>query len=153
MAEIVGVVASGIAISQLAVHILSGIKKLHGFLNDAKGAPRTIADTLQELELLGDVLNGIQINCGSDDATAAMLGKCVRYCQQAVDNAESVISGLGKGFQGQKGLRPWSALQATLRKGDLEEFQNRLNHALSRYSAWVSIATHCTLLYLLLGRR
>ncbi|CZR58344.1 uncharacterized protein PAC_08236 [Phialocephala subalpina] len=83
MAEVIGVIASSITISQLT--ILNGIKTLHTFLSYAKDAPRTIADILQELEPLRDMLIALQVNFLSDESSASSIAT-MRKC-----NGERVL--------------------------------------------------------------
>lgn len=149
MAEVLGVVTSAIAVSQLTVQILSGIKRLHTFLGYAKGAPHSIADDLQELELLGDLLTELQVNFPSNELSASSLAtmeKCVQLCGQAADNITAIVTELEKGLGRRKILRQWTAIQATLRKGELDEFQNRL----SRAKSLLSLAVNCYILYVTL---
>jgi hypothetical protein len=149
MAEVLGVVASGIAVSQLTVQILSGIKRLHTFLGCVKGAPQSIADDLREIEILGDLLTELQVNFPSDESTTssnATMEKCVQLCSQAVDNIAAVVTELEKGLGRRKVLRQWTAIQAILRRGELDEFQNRL----SRAKSLLNLAVNCYTLYVTL---
>jgi uncharacterized protein YoxC len=56
MAEVLGVVASGVAVLQLASQILSVSKKLHGVCSGVKGVPKRISDLLEEIQILAETL-------------------------------------------------------------------------------------------------
>jgi hypothetical protein len=56
VAEVLGVVASGIAVAPLADQIATRIRNIHAFWKSIRGAPQELNDALEELEILGDTL-------------------------------------------------------------------------------------------------
>lgn len=149
MAEVIGVVASAIAVGQLTVQILNGVKRLRTFLGYAKGAPHRIADELREIELLGELLTELQGNFASEESSASStstIEKCVLLCREAADNIAAVVTELEKDLGRRKILRQWTTIQAALRKGELDEYQNRL----SRAKPLLSLAVNCYTLYITL---
>jgi hypothetical protein len=56
MAEVIGVVASGIAIAQLTSEVAKSIIKLKGFWDQVKDAPDEISYLMRELETLNNIL-------------------------------------------------------------------------------------------------
>jgi hypothetical protein len=144
MAEVLGVVASGIAVGQLAGQILSGIKTLHTFITYAKDAPHAISNVLRELELLEELLAELLFIFPSYESSAsstATIQKCVQLCNQAAENIAAVVAGLERGLGWRKILRQWAVIQATLRKGELDEFQDRLSRAKSLLSLTIDFYT------------
>jgi hypothetical protein len=61
MAEVFGIVASGISIASLAIQILENINRVIDFCQSIKDAPTEICRILLELQLLSNIVSGIQL--------------------------------------------------------------------------------------------
>jgi len=146
MAELVGVVASGIAVTQFAGQIVQNIRNIHDFWQSIRDAPKDLSDSLEELELLGDTLlelhNNIDRHAGHQlPGTSAM--RCMQYCRKVANDLEAIIVDLHEGLDGKKSRRHWVAIKAALRKQVLQDFQQRLDRAKST----LTLAISCYSLY------
>lgn len=96
MAEVLGIVASGIAVSQLFLGIAKATQKLHGTWSQFQDAPHDIRHILEELDILGQSLvfleEGIkhQLQLGH----AAGIQKSLQLCQKAADDLDDLVSTL-----------------------------------------------------------
>lgn len=142
MAEILGVVASGIAVGQLAAELLKGVKALHTFLKDTKDAPANLQDVAEELETIAEMLSMLEstmTSSASASAPVALFQKCHSRCVKATAEVNAVVAGLQKGLSGESKLRrKWSSVQAALKKGDVENFQRKLESAKSMMNTAIS---------------
>jgi uncharacterized protein YoxC len=60
MAEVVGVVASSVAIGTLAAQMTSSVAKLKSYWDQVKDAPEDINDLIEQLEFFRQVLTNIE---------------------------------------------------------------------------------------------
>src|SRR4051812_44550152 len=106
MAEILGVVASGIAVGQLAAELLKGVKALHTFLKDTKDAPANLQDVAEELETIAEMLSMLESTMtSSTSAPLALFQRCHSRCVKATAEVNAVVAGLQKGLSGDSKLR------------------------------------------------
>jgi hypothetical protein len=132
MAEVLGVVASGIAVAQLADQIVRSIRNIHDFWQSIRDAPKDLNDALEELEILGDTLLGLQEDLsdrGGREMPGASAAKCLQYCRKVADDLEAIVVGLQQGLDGKRGRRQLAAVKAVLQKRTLQDFQQRLDRA------------------------
>ena len=61
MAEVLGVVGGGFSVASLAIQILENINRVINFYGSIKEAPTDIQRILLELQLLSNVVSGIQL--------------------------------------------------------------------------------------------
>lgn len=73
MAEIVGVVASGIAVAQLAGAIVGSTRKIYNFWSDIKDAPKHVSAMLVEVELMREIL--VELFDQNDPNRVGILGQ------------------------------------------------------------------------------
>jgi hypothetical protein len=98
MAEVVSIVASGIAVSQLASSIVASTHKLYEFCRDLKGAPRKVGHALKEVELLGKFIKGMNV-----EGNAEVLQEALAFCAEVVEEFESLLSNLKQGLDKKAG--------------------------------------------------
>ncbi|KAI9735408.1 MAG: hypothetical protein M1818_006414 [Claussenomyces sp. TS43310] len=96
MAEVIGLVASGISIGTLVAQIGSSILKLRNYWSEVGNAPETISSMLEEIE----VLHSISANIEDDQARnltsapvldSALAKRCLTQCQKAADRLEDSL--------------------------------------------------------------
>lgn len=144
--ELVGVVASGIAVAQLPGLIVQNIRNIHNFWQSIRDAPKDLSDSLEELELLGDTLlelhNSLDHHAGHQlPGTSAM--KCMQYCRKVADDLEAIVVDLHEGLDDKKSRWHWAAIKTALRKRALQVLQQRLDRAKSM----LTLAISCYSLY------
>ncbi len=91
MAEVLGIVASGIAIAQLASSVVLSTQKLSKFWSDLKGAPKQIGDVLKELEMLGKVTEHIEMPGQSGGPGEKLLKEALYFCSEVIGEFESLL--------------------------------------------------------------
>jgi len=146
MAEVLGVVASSIAVAQLADRIVQSIRKIHDFWKSIRGAPQELNDALEELEILGDTLMELHTLLNKRDkpelpGNAAM--KCLSYSRKVADDLETIVIGLRQGLDGKRGPREWAAMKTAFQKRTLQGFQQRLDRAKSMLTLAISCYSLC----------
>jgi hypothetical protein len=94
MAEVLGIVASGIAVSQLFVGITEATRKLHGAWSQFQNAPHDIKHILEELDILGQSLvlleKGIEHELRLGKAPG--IQKSIQLCQKAAGDLDDLVS-------------------------------------------------------------
>jgi hypothetical protein len=135
MAEVLGVVASGIALGQLADRIIHSIRRLNEFWQSVRDAPRDLKNIVEELEMLGETLLELQNGLGRDRKGIELQGtaaaKCLRYCNKIAIELENTILELQQGLDSKRAGRHWAAIKAAFRKGAVQDLQQRLERAKS----------------------
>jgi hypothetical protein len=95
MAELVGVVASGISIGTLAAQVASSLIKLNSLWNELHDAPDDIKDLIDEVEILNTTILDLE-----DDGVSLVIGleqqqksrvDCLRYCQAASNKMRLLV--------------------------------------------------------------
>jgi ElaB/YqjD/DUF883 family membrane-anchored ribosome-binding protein len=154
MAEVLGTVASGIAIAQLAGAIVSSTRKIYIFWKDMKDAPKHIGGLLVEIELLGEVLvehytsnrqeNGIYHH-------SAILQKIYLHCETAIKDLDEVLETLDKGLKksGSKAKKIWYNFRVAMKGSVLEDLMERLERA----KLMLNLASQCHMMSVYLAER
>ena len=148
MAELLGVVASGISVVQIAGQLLGCIQQLHAFCRSMRDLPEDLQRTLQELQILSKVFCQVE-TFGSRDvqtASAGLLHISLLNCQAAARSLETLISKTTKSLADKGKGRQLHLLKATLKKSEMKELRERLDTARSLlhvamtcYQMWVDV--------------
>ncbi|KAH8753749.1 ankyrin repeat-containing domain protein [Hyaloscypha sp. PMI_1271] len=145
MAEIVGVVASGISIVQVAGQLLGCIEKLRALHRSMRDVPEDLQSTLKDIETIEQVFSQVQAfdeSCFSDQALS-FLRDSLENCQAAASALENLITGAILPLKTQSKLRTKHLLQAVFKKEDMKELKlsilEQINTRLSSFPATASI--------------
>jgi hypothetical protein len=141
MAEIVGVVASGISIVQVAGQLLGCIEKLRALHRSMRDVPEDLQSTLKDIETIEQVFSQVQAfdeSCFSDQALS-FLRASLENCQAAASALENLITGAILPLKTQSKLRTKHLLQAVFKKEDMKELKVRLESA----KALLQLAVSC----------
>ena len=133
MAEVLGVVASGISIGSLAIQLVDSVQQILDIWSSIKGAPENVQDLLEELRILGELLSELTEN-GDEQAvpTRKSLLLAAQYCKKAIASVDKVLKDLADGIASSKGrTRNWSAIKAAVKDKVLERSMSRLERAKS----------------------
>lgn len=134
MAEIVGVVASGIAIAQAAGMLLKASIKIKGLLQHVKNIPEETRLLLDKIETLTQTLS-VPESLGPDDppipaALNGALHTAILQCRSASDQLSEVAQELESEMARARGLkRGLVAVKVALRRDSLMVHEKRLSHA------------------------
>lgn len=136
MAEVLGVVASGIAVVDAAGQIGSGILKLRRLWSEVKDVPDTINSLMQQLELLAVVIGEMETiqHSSTGDATRPLNSQGMQLsmtrCREAMNVLEHLVSNLTHHVNSQKRLKRAKAkLKVALEKDALNQCHKRLSNA------------------------
>lgn len=136
MAEVIGIVASGISIAQIAGQVANSIIRIKGFWDQVKAAPDDISHLLQEVDSFGLILRHIQ-----DDLTRNALpdlvfdNECVRQslelCRGGAIELEELAADLAEKLGGKSGLRrKFGSVRTMLKQDDIKRLKTRLKNAI-----------------------
>lgn len=134
MAEVVGIVASGIAISQAAGMILKTSIKIMGLLQHVRDTPEDIYLLLRKIEFLTTILNesnndrpgGLPVPAALNGALHA----AALQCQMASDELSVLALELADEIGRARGLkRGLVAVKVAMRRDSLMVHGKRLSHA------------------------
>ncbi|KAL9114818.1 MAG: hypothetical protein Q9187_007399, partial [Circinaria calcarea] len=136
MAEVVGVVASGISIATLAAQIANSVTKLKSYWDELKEAPEDIRLLIEEIEdlnlLLYDVEDDQRRNAMSSkllDNTSA--SRCLEHCKRGADSLKELTDDLATDLNGPDKLRrKWASAKVVLKKDKIEKYKARLERAI-----------------------
>ncbi|KAI1205285.1 uncharacterized protein F4807DRAFT_443459 [Annulohypoxylon truncatum] len=135
MAEAFGVVASGIAVAQVAGTAAGAVIKLKRLWEEVKNVPENIADLMEQIDCLDPALweaeqHFIQNQLPPQlwDDTAAV--RSAKYCRKALQNLTDVAEDLASQVNSKKKVeRGISRVKVILKKGCLHNLERRLGTA------------------------
>lgn len=138
MAEVLGVVASGIAVAQIAGQIANTIIKLKSYWSQIKEAPAEINHLLREIESLNLMLQHMQ----EDQAQQSILSShnlCVQRSLKLCEECASELSGLANDFAVRlHGKSSWkrkvSSAKVVLSEDEIKKLKRRLKTAMRMLS-------------------
>ncbi|KAJ3580137.1 hypothetical protein NPX13_g417 [Xylaria arbuscula] len=135
MAEILGVVASGIAVGQLAVAVVEGIRNIRGVWSEFRDAPQDIENILEELEVLGQSLLFIQKDLENrpnnvNDPTAP-IERVLETTLKATTELNDIAKELSIGCELSKVQRKKKQWRALIRKDDITRIREKLHRAVT----------------------
>ncbi|KAI0149031.1 hypothetical protein BJ166DRAFT_536707 [Pestalotiopsis sp. NC0098] len=133
MAEVLGVVASGIAVVDAAGQIGSGIMKLKKLWSEVKDVPETINSLMQQLELLTVVIGEMETIQQSSVGDAMRpfnsqgMQLSMMRCREAMDTLDHLVSKLAMHVDSEKrSKRARAKLKVALSKDNLAQCHERL---------------------------
>jgi hypothetical protein len=136
MAEVLGVVASGISVAQIAGNVASTIAKLKRYWDQVKESPAEIAYLLREIESLGLILSHIR----NDQARQTLpplvsdnicVQQSLKLCTEGADELASLVEELAEKIEGKTGWRKRTAsVKVVLRKEDIKRLKRRMKNAI-----------------------
>ena len=134
MAELVGVVASGVSIGTLAAQATSSLIKLKGYWNQVRDAPEDIQDLLEELEILSHVLAQIEDDQRENPLSTEVSGstsECLLYCKQGVDRLEKITAGIQSDLKASSRFkRKWGSAKVLFKTHQVDKYKARLERAI-----------------------
>jgi hypothetical protein len=129
MAEILGVVASGISIASIAIQIGESALKLKEFWDTVKEAPEEIKYLIDEIETLSLILSDIGNSEQQGDLHPIgkeSAKKSLEFCQKGAAILEGVVKELDEKIANGKRI---GGFKAALKKNVTEKLRDRLRSA------------------------
>jgi hypothetical protein len=147
MAEILGIVASGISVAQIAGQVINSIIKLKGYWEQVKEVPAEISYLLGEIDSLSLLLYHIQDNQSSRVAENVPLGstsvqQCCKLCQDAAEELRILVSDMESKLEGKIGWkRRVTSAKVVLKKEEVKGLKRRMKNAVRLLSLALSWQT------------
>lgn len=117
MAEILGIVASGISVAQLAGQITALGFKLTSILQDIQGAPDELNIRLEQLQMFALVLQG-PLDCGGEALPSPLLRRASLHCQKCLSELTDMLEDLSTQISNSRGIRRKMAKSRVILKRD-----------------------------------
>lgn len=139
MAEVLGLVASGISVAQVAGSIVTSSLKIKALLDEVRDAPESLESMLSHIELLTPIL--CEATAGGDEIAGASplplpatshlqqaLQRTLAACQTAGEELELLATDMMSQInEGRGGVRRKRAIvKVVLKKGTLARYEARL---------------------------
>lgn len=139
MAEAIGVVASGVAVAQLAGSIIAASLTVKRLLADVKELPESFTLLLDQITVLTPVL--AEASCGATGSSATAnaldgaLNAAAAHCSKALDQLQTLAAELSGQIEQSRGLRRrLAAVKVALRKDIILKHEKRLSSAVQLLS-------------------
>ncbi|MCJ1475934.1 hypothetical protein MMC13_004598 [Lambiella insularis] len=152
MAELVGVVASGISIAALAVQIAQSVAKLKSYWDEVKEAPEEIRNLVEEIEDLQSLFLDIEQDQRRNPISSMIydpttLSRCLENCRRGANRLKELTDDLGMEVDATKKLtRRWTGAKLFLKKDKIEKYKARLESAIRllslSYQCYTSLRTY-----------
>lgn len=134
MAEVLGVVSSGIAVVGLAGQVAKQAIALKQLWDEVKGVPEGIQALVAQLELLNPVLADMEVSflespeIYNNHATAR---QSIAYCTKAIEDLSVLTTDLSQDINSAKWLKKSkSRIRIVLKKDQINAYRERLQNAL-----------------------
>jgi len=135
MAEVLGVVASGIAVAQLAGQVTKSIVKLKDYWDQVRDAPAEIKYLLKEIDSLSLILQHIQGGQVGLSSDSACVQQCFELCQEAATELGELVKAMSEKIEGN---REWKkrvgSAKVVLKKEEIKKLKKRIKNAVSLLS-------------------
>jgi hypothetical protein len=144
MAEVLGIIASGIAVGQLARSITSSIIKLKEHWDHVKDVSGEIRQLLLEIDSLNLILSHAeqdQSRVGPSDISQNIIfEQSLNLCKQGTKELSDLVSELAVKIDGKKGWRRKAgASKVVLKREEIKKLKRRMKNAIRL----LSLAYHC----------
>lgn len=136
MAEVLGVVASGIAIAQIAGQAGGAVLKLKQLWDEVRDVPNTIAELMEQIDCLDPALwetenhfNDQEIPRFFFDHVAAH--RSTEYCRKALEKLSNITNDLAALVRSRKSMRRnINCVRVVLRREEIKGLEQRLRNAI-----------------------
>jgi hypothetical protein len=139
MAEVLGVVASGIAVTQATQTVGGLVFFLARLWRDVKDVPATIHDILEELDLAGKLVTTVEAELAREslgsgarsDGLSSIQCLAVQRCRQVHKNLNALVGDLSADIASSRRRKALVAkTRVALKRETLESYERRLQKAL-----------------------
>ena len=149
MAEVLGVVASGVSVGSLAIQILGSLRQIFELYSSVTYAGSDVCQIFQELQIFAEFLSnqdGYEYEESHGLYSSPATCKALKFCQNAAENVAAVVDDLKDSLDAGKARQIWTAVRAVLK-------EKRLNKCLSRLERAKSMLFFAQQSYLLANQR
>jgi hypothetical protein len=143
MAEVIGVLASGISIGTLAAQIASSITTLKSYWDEVKEVPEVVSNLLEDIEDLHSILGDIKDDRIRNPISSLLLdgtspAKCLTHCRKAATRLSELVDELGADIDASNQFkRKKAAIKVVLTKKKLARYMKKLER-----TVWLLTLSH-----------
>ena len=136
MAEVLGVVASGISIANLVAQIANSVTKLKSYWDELQEAPEDIRLLIEEIEDLYLLLYHIEDDQRRNPMSSKFLdnasaSRCLEHCKRGADSLRKLTDDLGSDINApDRFRRKWASAKVVFKKDKIEKYKARLERAI-----------------------
>lgn len=135
MAEVLGAIASGIAIGQVAATTGIAVLRLKQLLDQVRDVPRSVSDLMEQIECLDPALWELEQSIGQDEIPSQLwetpaAAKSAMYCRKALRELMDLTDELSAQINSTKRVqRNIARFKAVLKRGAMSDLERRLETA------------------------
>lgn len=140
MAEILGAVASGLAVAEVGLKVGGTVWKLKKLWQQVHEVPQTIKDLMRQIEIMEPILASHEINLNVQNAglleqLPASHGSPTTlssaYCREALNDLRHLVEDLDCAIKSEtRSRRTFARVGVALKKDTIRGFQDRLERAI-----------------------
>ncbi|KAK5138134.1 hypothetical protein LTR08_004829 [Meristemomyces frigidus] len=125
MAEILGIFSAAVGVASFALDLAESIKKLKDFCTRVADAPKSLHETITEMEVLGDMLGYLDPTLDSlpSSIEAQKLKRCIELCRIGLERITAVTKELDRKMTKK---RRWISVRYAFKKADMQEMAQKL---------------------------
>jgi len=126
MAEVLGIVASGVSVAQIAGQLLGCVQQLRTLCRALRDTPGELQGILDELEILGEVFYQLgALKTDSSQPGYSALRASLGHCRTAASKLETIAIAGSQPLQDNK-KRAWFLMKAVLKREEVRELKDQL---------------------------
>ncbi|KAI9647884.1 hypothetical protein NHQ30_004272 [Ciborinia camelliae] len=150
MAEVLGAVASGISVAQLAGNLASSVIKLKNYWDQIQDAPDDIAFLARELDnqqfILRSILESQLKLTSSGRPSNSFLERTLQLCQDSSDELNELVNALAQDINSNsRWKKKLGATKVVLKNDQLKKLKRRMKNATRLMNLAISWQTNATL--------
>ena len=129
MAEVLGVVASGISIVQIAAQILGCVQQLQTFSRYIRNVPGDMQSTLDDIEMTVQLFAEVKAfdEVAFPGQGLGLLRNHLLKCQAAASSLQELVTKVIQPLKKDSKFRTKHLIRAVLKKSEIEELKARLD--------------------------
>lgn len=145
MAEVFGVAAGAVGVASLSIQLAESLQKVKSFYASVKNAPLQVAELIEEIEIMQDILSDLE---GNSEAVAASsnMKRCIKVARRATISFATFSKELQASVKKSKyrGSARFALSREDIKQmlNQLERTKSSLNLAYSLYQQATSEARH-----------
>lgn len=139
MAEILGAVASGLAVAEVGLKVGGTVWKLKKLWQEVHEVPATIRDLMSQIEMMEPILadyeaslgiQGIALPARLSAYSGAPTTQSAAHCREALNDLQRLVEDLDVAVDSEKrSRRTFARMRVVLKKHTIKGFQDRLERA------------------------
>lgn len=140
MAEVLGLIGSGITVAQLAGQVAGRVIELKSLWNLVKDVPSDVKDHLVQVESINLILSHIQHDHGPEtrpgkESDNIYIQRSLHLCKEGADKLGAAVSDLSDKIRGKTGWRlKIGSMKIVLKKDDLQRLREKMKSAIDLLS-------------------